>query len=176
MAKGINKVILVGNLGADPDVRFTSSGAAICRLSVATSETWVDKQSGEKQERTEWHRVVAFGKLGEICGEYLAKGRQVYVEGALRTENYTDKQGVDRWSTEVIAVEVQFLGGEQHAGGGSGRSTGSHGGGRSSGGGGRSSGGGGRQAPAREAPQREPAAPRSSRPDDGAFVDDEIPF
>ena len=112
MARGINKVILVGNLGADPEVRYTAGGTAIASLSVATSEQWTDKQSGQKQERTEWHRVKLFGRLAEIAGEYLKKGRQVYVEGSLRTDKYTDKQGVERYSTEIIASDLQMLGGD----------------------------------------------------------------
>ena len=115
MAKGINKVIIVGNLGNDPEVRHTGSGTAICSMSLATSEQWTDKQSGEKQERTEWHRVKVFGKLAEICGEYLKKGRQVYIEGSLRTDKYTDKQGVERYSTDIIASEMQMLGGNDAA-------------------------------------------------------------
>lgn len=111
MARGINKVIVVGNLGADPDIRYTSSGTAICELRIATSESWTDKQSGEKQERTEWHRVKLFGKLGEIAAEYLSKGRQVYIEGSLRTDKYTDKEGVERYSTNIIGNEMQMLGG-----------------------------------------------------------------
>lgn len=108
MARGINKVIIVGNLGGDPETH----GPA-CKFSVATSETWTDKQSGDKQERTEWHRVTAFGRLAEICQEYLAKGRQVYVEGSLRTNKYADKDGIERWSTEIIAREMQMLGGKE---------------------------------------------------------------
>src|SRR5690349_3380145 len=111
MARGINKVIIVGNLGADPELRYTGGGTAVCSLSVATSEQWKDKQSGEKQERTEWHRVKLFGKLAEIAGEYLKKGRQVYIEGSLRTDKYTDKNGVERYSTDVIASDMQMLGG-----------------------------------------------------------------
>jgi len=110
MSRGINKVILVGNLGNDPDVRYSQSGSAITTISVATSDSWTDK-NGEKQERTEWHRVKFFGKLAEIAGEYLKKGRQVYVEGALRTEKYTDKNGVEKYSTDIIANEMQMLGG-----------------------------------------------------------------
>ena len=110
MARGINKVILVGNLGNDPEVRYSQSGAAITKISVATSESWKDK-NGEQQERTEWHRVTFFGKLAEIAGEYLKKGRQVYVEGALRTEKYTDKNGVEKYSTDIIGNEMQMLGG-----------------------------------------------------------------
>ena len=112
MSRGINKVILVGNLGADPEVRYTAGGTAIASLSIATSEQWTDKQSGQKQERTEWHRVKLFGRLAEIAGEYLKKGRQVYVEGSLRTDKYTDKQGVERYSTDIIAIELQMLGGD----------------------------------------------------------------
>jgi single-strand DNA-binding protein len=111
MARGINKVILVGNLGADPETRYTTSGSAITTIRVATSEQWKDKQTGETQERTEWHRVKFFGRLAEIAGEYLKKGRQVYIEGSLRTEKYTDKDGIERWSTDIIANEMQMLGG-----------------------------------------------------------------
>jgi len=108
MARGINKVIIVGNLGADPETRYTGSGTAITSLRLATSEAWTDKQSGEKQERTEWHRVKLFGKLAEIAGEYLKKGRQVYIEGSLRTDKYTDKDGIERYSTDIIANEMQM--------------------------------------------------------------------
>jgi single-strand DNA-binding protein len=117
---GINKVIIIGRLGNDPEVRYTPSGAAVTKFSVATSEEWKDKNSGEKKERTEWHRITAWGKLGEICGEYLAKGRQVYVEGRLQTSSYDDKEGVKRYSTEIVASDVQFLGGREP---GSGRPT-----------------------------------------------------
>lgn len=112
MSRGINKVILVGSLGADPEVRYTAGGTAIASLSVATSEQWTDKQSGQKQERTEWHRVKLFGRLAEIAGEYLKKGRQVYIEGSLRTDKYTDKQGIERYTTDIIASEMQMLGGD----------------------------------------------------------------
>lgn len=115
MGKGINKVIIVGNLGNDPETRYTASGTAITSLSIATSEQWTDKQSGEKQERTEWHRVKLFGKLAEIAGEYLKKGRQVYIEGSLRTDKYTDKAGVEKYSTDIIASEMQMLGGQGEA-------------------------------------------------------------
>lgn len=117
MARGINKVILVGNLGNDPETRYTPSGSAITTISIATSEQWTDKQSGQKQERTEWHRVKFFGRLAEIAGEYLKKGRQVYVEGSLRTDKYTDKQGVERYTTDIIANEMQMLGGMGEGGG-----------------------------------------------------------
>jgi single-strand DNA-binding protein len=112
---GINKVIIVGNLGKDPEVTYVPSGAAVAKFSVATSETWKDKTSGEKKERTEWHRIVAWDKLGEICGKYLSKGRQVYVEGKLQTHSYDDKEGVKRYVTEIIAQDVQFLGGKGDA-------------------------------------------------------------
>ena len=115
MARGINKVILVGTVGKDPEVRYFQSGDAYCTLSVATSEQWKDKQ-GEKQERTEWHRVKFTRKLAEIVGEYVKKGQQIYIEGALRTEKYTDKQGVERYSTDVIANEMQMLGGKSGGG------------------------------------------------------------
>ena len=111
MARGINKVILVGNLGGDPETRYTASGAAITRITVATSESWRDKQTGENQERTEWHRVVFFNRLAEIAGEYLRKGRQVYIEGSLRTNKWQDQNGQDRYTTEIIASEMQMLGG-----------------------------------------------------------------
>ena len=113
--KGVNKVILIGNVGKDPETRYSAGGTAIASVSVATSESWKDKQTGEKQERTEWHRVKFFGKLAEIVGEYLKKGSQVYVEGALRTDKYTDKGGIERYSTDVIANEMQMLGGRPNA-------------------------------------------------------------
>lgn len=112
MSRGVNKVILVGTLGKDPEVKYTGSGTAITTISVATSEQWKDKQSGEKQERTEWHRVKFFGRLAEIAGEYLQKGRQVYIEGSIRTDKYTDKEGIERYSTDIIASEMQLLGGK----------------------------------------------------------------
>jgi len=119
---GINKVIIIGRLGNDPEVRYTPSGAAVAKFSVATSEEWKDKNTGEKKERTEWHRITVWGKMGEICGEYLSKGRQVYVEGRLQTSSYDDKDGVKRYSTEIVASDVQFLGpkesGSGRAGGG----------------------------------------------------------
>ncbi len=119
MSRGVNKVILVGTLGADPEVRHMPSGGAVTNLSLATNEQWTDKQSGQKQERTEWHRVTLFNRLAEIAGEYLKKGRQVYIEGSLRTEKYQDKQtGQDRWSTSIIAQNMQLLGGGGEATGG----------------------------------------------------------
>src|SRR5207342_3804634 len=116
MARGINKVILVGTLGKDPEVRYSQAGAAMTSVSVATNESWKDKVTGEKQERTEWHRVKFFGRLAEIAGEYLKKGGQVYIEGSLRTEKYTDKQGVEKYSTDIIASEMQMLGGRPEGG------------------------------------------------------------
>jgi single-strand DNA-binding protein len=116
----VNKVILVGNLGRDPEVRFTAGGKAVARFSVATSEVWNDAE-GTRQERTEWHNVVVWGKQGETCGQYLQKGRQVYVEGSIRTRQYDDKDGNKRYITEVIAQRVQFLGGGRGEGAGAGR-------------------------------------------------------
>ena len=110
MARGVNKVILVGNLGADPETRYTASGGAITNIRVATSESWRDKQTGENQERTEWHRVVFFSRLAEIAGEYLRKGSQVYIEGSLRTNKWQGQDGQDRYSTEIVANEMQMLG------------------------------------------------------------------
>ena len=118
MARGINKVILVGNLGNDPDVRYTANGAAVANISIATSEQWTDKQSGQKQERTEWHRVVMFGRLGEIAGEYLKKGQQVYIEGKLQTRKWQGQDGQDRYTTEIVANEMQMLSGGRGSGGG----------------------------------------------------------
>jgi len=111
MARGINKVILVGNLGKDPEIRYTASGLAIANITVATTDSWRDKQSGEKQEKTEWHRVVFFNRLAEIVGEYLKKGSQVYVEGRLQTRKWQDQSGQDRYTTEIVANEMQMLGG-----------------------------------------------------------------
>lgn len=109
MARGINKVILVGNLGADPETRYMPNGNAVTNVSIATSDSWKDKQTGEQQERTEWHRVVFFNRLGEIAGEYLKKGSKIYVEGAIRTRKWQDKNGQDRYSTEIVASEMQML-------------------------------------------------------------------
>lgn len=109
MARGINKVILVGNVGVDPDVRYLPNGNAVTTLSIATSESWKDKTTGEKQERTEWHRVVCFNRLGEIAGEYVRKGSKLYVEGSLRTRKWQDQQGQDKYTTEVIANDIQML-------------------------------------------------------------------
>ena len=151
MARGINKVILVGNLGADPETRYTASGSAITKIRVATSESWRDKQSGEQKERTEWHRVTFFGRLAEIAGEYLSKGRQVYIEGSLRTDKYQAQDGSDRYSTEIIANEMQMLGGRGEGAGAPAQS------------------GGFRDRPQQQQPQAvaEPAR---------EFQDDDIPF
>jgi single-strand DNA-binding protein len=115
----VNKVILLGNLGRDPETRYTTGGDAVTNLNIATSEQWKDK-SGEKQERTEWHRVVLFGRQAEIAGEYLKKGRSVYIEGRLQTRKYTDKDGVEKYSTEIVADRMQLLGGRDGPGAGSG--------------------------------------------------------
>jgi single-strand DNA-binding protein len=125
MARGVNKVILVGNLGKDPETRYMPSGSAVTNLTLATSESWKDKQSGEAQERTEWHRIAMFGRLAEIAAEYLRKGSQVYIEGKLRTRKWQDKEGKDRYTTEIVADEMQMLGAK---GGGAGASAGAGGG------------------------------------------------
>ena len=161
MARGINKVILVGNLGADPETRFTASGMAITNLRLATAESRLDKQSGERQEHTEWHRVVLFGKLGEIANEYLKKGRQVYIEGSLRTSKYTDKAGVEKYSTEIIGNDMQMLGGPGGGEGGGGYQRG------------QGSSGGQRQESYGEAASNRSAP---AAPVDNGFTDDEIPF
>jgi single-strand DNA-binding protein len=168
MARGINKVILVGNLGNDPETRYTQGGMAITRISLATTSVRKDKD-GNQQERTEWHRVVFFGKLGEIAGEYLRKGSSVYVEGSLRYDKYTGQDGQEKYSTDIIADEMQMLGGREGGGGGGG-----------SGGGdrparaprqdyGNQGGGGGGQRRSAPAPASQPA------PMDD-FADDDIPF
>jgi single-strand DNA-binding protein len=162
----VNKVILLGNLGRDPETRYTTGGDAVTNLNIATSEQWKDK-AGEKQERTEWHRVVLFGRQAEIAGEYLKKGRSVYIEGRLQTRKYTDKDGVEKYSTEIVADRMQLIGGARDAGAGSGgdaefaaASAGAGGGARREGGGG---GGGGSK----------PGAPAKKNVDD---FDDDIPF
>ena len=118
MARGVNKVILIGNLGADPETRAMPSGSTVANLRIATSESWRDKQTGEQQERTEWHRVAFFGRLAEVAGEYLRKGSQVYVEGSLRTRKWQDKDGQDRYTTEIVAENMQMLGSREGMGGG----------------------------------------------------------
>jgi single-strand DNA-binding protein len=122
MARGINKVIIIGNLGNDPETRYMPSGGAVTNLSVATSETWKDKQTGQPQERTEWHRVVFFNRLAEIAGEYLRKGSKVYVEGSLRTRKWQDQSGQDKYSTEIVGAEMQMLDSRGSGGGGGGQS------------------------------------------------------
>lgn len=148
MARGVNKVILVGNLGKDPDVRYMPSGSAVANVTLATSESWKDKQTGEKQERTEWHNIAFFGRLAEIAGEYLKKGSQVYVEGSLRTRKWQDKSGNDRYTTEIIASEMQMLG---------------------------SRGGGSAPAPA-GAPSRTESKPAGGGGSGSSEFDDDIPF
>ncbi len=153
MARGINKVIIVGTLGADPETRYTASGSAITSMRLATNESWTDKQTGQKQERTEWHRVKMFGRLAEVSAEYLRKGKQVYIEGSLRTEKYTDKDGIERYSTDIIANDMQMLGGAD--GGGSSRGSGDR--------------------PARgQSQQAQGGRQAPPPPDDG--LDDDIPF
>ncbi|WP_298012380.1 single-stranded DNA-binding protein [uncultured Castellaniella sp.] len=157
----VNKVILVGNLGRDPEVRYSPDGAAICNVSIATTSQWKDKASGERREETEWHRVVFYNRLAEIAGEYLRKGRSVYVEGRLKTRKWQDKEtGADRYSTEIVADQMQMLGGRE--------------GGESSGG----DAGGFSQAPApRRAPQQQrPAAPAAAPASNLGDMDDDIPF
>lgn len=114
MANGLNKVILIGNLGRDPEVRYTPGGLAVANFSMATSETWKNKE-GEKETRTEWHKIVAWGKLGEICGEYLSKGKQVYIEGRIQTREWEDKEGNKRYTTEIIALQMLMLGSRESA-------------------------------------------------------------
>ena len=116
----VNKVIILGNLGKDPEVRYLPSGSAICNVSIATSRQWKDKTSGERQEETEWHRVTFFDRMAEIAGEYLKKGKSVYVEGRLKTRKYTDKDGVDKYATDIVATEMQLLGGRDSGTGGMG--------------------------------------------------------
>ncbi|MFT5225757.1 MAG: single-strand DNA-binding protein [Polaribacter sp.] len=116
MARGVNKAIIVGTLGQDPDVKYTASGSPVVNISVATNESWKDKQTGEAQERTEWHRIVIFGKLGEIAAQYLKKGSQAYFEGKIQTRKWQDQSGSDRYSTEIVANEMQMLGGRPSGG------------------------------------------------------------
>jgi single-strand DNA-binding protein len=162
MARGVNKVILIGNLGRDPEVRYTAGGAAVANLRIATTESWRDKQTGEKKENTEWHSVVLFGKLGEIAGEYLKKGRTVYIEGSLRTRKWQDKDGQDRYTTEIVASDMQMLGGGEGRGEGGGY--------------------GARQGAAEEpawgagAPAGRPSGGKPPADDFGGDFDDDIPF
>lgn len=160
MARGINKVILIGNLGNDPETRYLPSGGAVTNITIATSESWKDKQTGEAQERTEWHKVVFFNQLAEIAGKYLKKGSKVYIEGSLRTRKWQDQNGQDRWTTEIVAGEMQML--DSRAGGGSGDNhTGDYSQQAPS-------------APARQQPQQQ-AAPAMAAPSFETF-DDDIPF
>lgn len=152
MARGVNKVILVGNLGKDPDMKYTASGAAIANITVATSESWTDKKTNEKVEKTEWHRVVFFRRLAEVVGEYLRKGSQVYIEGKLQTRKWQDQNGQDRYTTEIVASEMQMLGAR-------GGEVGSH----------PQQGGGFRNNP----PAQQPEAPAQTG---SGFEDDDIPF
>ncbi|NMF88806.1 single-stranded DNA-binding protein [Aromatoleum petrolei] len=159
----LNKVILIGNLGRDPETRYAPSGDAICNITVATTETWKDKQSGERKEATEWHRVVFFGRLAEIAAQYLRKGSQIYVEGRLQTRKWQDKDGQDRYTTEIRGDEMKMLGSRQGGGGGDAPM------------------GGGYEAPsapARQAPQQAPAQKAPSQSGGGGFgdFDDDIPF
>ncbi len=170
----VNKVIIVGNLGKDPEVRYMPSGSAICNANIATTRTWKNKESGDKMEETEWHRVVFFDRQAEVAGEYLKKGSSVYVEGRLRTRKWTDKDGVERYSTEIVAEVMQLLGSRQGMGGGSGADDE---------GGGTGGGHGERAAPQRSAPAARPtAAPApASRPAPKSAtgfdnMDDDIPF
>lgn len=194
MARGINKVILVGNLGNDPDVKYTQSGMAITRISLATTSVRKDKD-GNQQERTEWHRVVFFGKLGEIAGEYLRKGSSVYVEGSLRYDKYTGQDGVEKYSTDIVADEMQMLGGRGEGGGGGGGGGGGNfaggerpqrqqaprqeyggggGGGNQRGGqGGGYNQGGNQGGYGQQRPQQQP---QQSAPPMDDFADDDIPF
>ena len=128
MARGVNKVILIGNCGADPETRYLPSGGAVTNVRLATSETWKDKTSGQQQERTEWHRVVFFNRLAEIAAEFLRKGSKVYLEGSLRTRKWQDKEGKDQYTTEIVAAEMQMLDGRPGAGAGGGSGGGSDGG------------------------------------------------
>jgi len=177
----VNKVILIGNLGKDPETRFAPSGDAICNITLATTDTWRDKASGEKREATEWHRVVFFGKLAEIAGQYLKKGSPVYVEGSLRTRKWQDKDGQDRYTTEIRADEMKMLGGRQGMGGADApsRSEGGYGGAPTGGsGGGRDSSYGGAGAYGGAPAPSVPAAAKKPAGGGGSFdnFDDDIPF
>lgn len=164
----VNKVIVIGNLGRDPEVRYTPSGSAVCNVSVATTRNWKDKSSGERQEETEWHRIVFYDRLAEIAGEYLKKGRSVYVEGRLKTRKWQDKDGKDQYTTEIIADQMQMLGGNEGGGGGQ-RDGGNEG------------NGGGQQ---RQQPQQRQAAPQQrqqpqQRQSGGGYSNDpdaDVPF
>ncbi|WP_372717004.1 single-stranded DNA-binding protein [Immundisolibacter sp.] len=171
MARGVNKVILIGNLGRDPEVRYTAGGAAVANLAIATTDSWKDKQTGEKKESTEWHRVVLFGRLGEIAGEYLKKGRSVYIEGRLQTRKY-EKEGQTHYSTEIVGSDMQMLGGGEgrgEGGGGWNKQSDDEGGAW----GGDDSTGRPRAAPGEA---RKPAAAAKPADDFGGDFDDDIPF
>ncbi len=157
----VNKVILIGNLGKDPEIRYAPSGSAICNITLATSRVSKDKGSGERQEQTEWHRVVMFDRLAEIAGEYLKKGKSVYIEGRLQTRKWTDKEGVERYSTEIVANEMTMLGSREGGGGGAGDE------------GGEARSAAPRSAPPRSAPAPKPAAKSATGFDD---MEDDIPF
>jgi len=164
-SRGVNKVILVGNCGQDPETKFTANGAAVANLSIATSEVWKDKQTGQNQERTEWHRVVFFNRLAEIVGEYIRKGSKVYIEGSLRTRKWQDQNGQDRYTTEIVGNEMQMLDSRMDASGG-----GAYSGGQQS----YSPAPAMQQAP-QAAPQAQPQQAPQSAPSMDAF-DDDIPF
>jgi single-strand DNA-binding protein len=166
MARGVNKVIIVGNLGADPETRAMPSGTTVANLRIATTENWKDRQSGEQQERTEWHRVALFGRLAEVAAEYLRKGSQVYIEGSLRTRKWQDKSGNDRYSTEIVANDMQMLGGRSGAGAGGGAERG----------GGPAAGGSRDSAPPRDAEYGEPSGPSGGSGSRSEDFDDDIPF
>ncbi len=169
----VNKAILVGRLGADPEVRYTQSGQAVANFNVATDETYTDK-SGQRQEKVEWHRVVAWARLAELCGEYLRKGREVYVEGRIETREWTDRDGNRRWTTEIKANTVKFLGSRDGGGGGSQRGGGGGGGGGGDGGGG--GGGGGPNQGSGPQGGNAAASDAAAGPPGGDFQDDDIPF
>ncbi|GGC88987.1 single-stranded DNA-binding protein [Undibacterium terreum] len=157
----VNKVIIVGNLGRDPETRYMPSGDAITSITVATTDKWKDRASGEQKEATEWHRISFFGKLAEIAGQYLKKGSQVYVEGKLKTRKYTDKDGVEKYATDIVADTMQMLGSRQGMGGGSGMDDG---------------GGYSAPAPRQAAPAQRPQAPASRPAPNFSDMDDDIPF
>jgi len=160
MARGVNKVILIGNVGKDPEIRYTQNGKAVCNFSIATTESWGGKDGAEREEKTEWHNIVTWERLAEICNQYLQKGKQVYIEGRIQTRKWEDRDGNTRYTTEIVAQNMQMLGGRgdgDFGGGGGG------GGGGGDGGGGGGGGGGGPSGPA-------------PGPDDAGVTDDDIPF
>lgn len=175
MARGVNKVILVGNCGKDPETRYTPSGAAVTNITIATTESWKDKNTGERQDKTEWHNIVFFGRLAEIAGEYLKKGSQVYVEGSLTTEKWTDKSGNDRYTTKVKGNEMQMLGSRGGDGGNFGGGQQSQGGGQSYNQSNNNSSQNQQQNQQQNQNQQQAAAPAFSGADDNTY-DDDIPF